>query len=398
MTTLRVLLSTAPDDARSDCWARFDPSNRVIDSGIDRPSRWPEADRREAVLRADAVRVIALDLPPLPPSRVPSAAAYALEDQLAGPAETQVIAIDTERSHRPLVARVTSRALIDALAARFDRVIAEPDLVPIASAWQWCADEFGGFVRRSDGSAFPIGPLAADAELPAELAVALAQAGRAGALPAEVVVNLAIDGDDRCAPWQSATGITFRKGARWQWQNASALFEAAPDFFAVVKGAQSRPQPRGIARLFVPAALLVALAIALHVAATVGSWAAARFQLARSDRALAELARQIGAGAATPDTASSLILRSYAIKRHEAGLSAPSDALPLLARVAPALASIPAGTVKSASYSGLVWTLDLAPLDDTVVADLERRIEASGIPAVHARVASGARMRIGPAP
>ena len=136
----------------------------------------------------------------------------------------------------------------------------------------------------------------------------------------------------------------------------------------------------------------------MHVAATGGSWAAARIQLARSDQALAELARRIGAGAATPDTASSLILRSYATRRHEGGLPAPSDALPLLARVAPALATIPAGTLKSANYSGLVWTLELAPLDDTVMADLERRIEASGVPAVHARGASGVRMRIGPAP
>ncbi len=50
------------------------------------------------------------------------------------------------------------------------------------------------------------------------------------------------------------------------------------------------------------------------------------------------------------------ITRRYAEARHRAGLAAPADALPLLARAAPALAALPAGVLRTAAYSR--WPLD----------------------------------------
>ena len=75
MKTLRVRLESPPDPARADPWVLVEGNDRVLASGIDPPQRWPAADRRVAVLSADAVRVVALQLPPLPASRVAAAAA-----------------------------------------------------------------------------------------------------------------------------------------------------------------------------------------------------------------------------------------------------------------------------------------------------------------------------------
>jgi hypothetical protein len=74
--------------------------------------------------------------------------------------------------------------------------------------------------------------------------------------------------------------------------------------------------------------------------------------------------------------------RRYAQIRHDHGLSAPEDALPLLARAAPALAALPPGTVKRASYADGHWTLDLALANPAAIGDLELRMRSAGVPAL----------------
>ena len=84
MTLLRVLLPGAPQADRADAWALFDDAGALLRRGRDRPDRWPDADRREAVLAASLARIAVVTLPPLPAGRVAAAAAFALEDALAG--------------------------------------------------------------------------------------------------------------------------------------------------------------------------------------------------------------------------------------------------------------------------------------------------------------------------
>ena len=76
-------------------------------------------------------------------------------------------------------------------------------------------------------------------------------------------------------------------------------------------------------------------------------------------------------------------------------MTAPDDALPLLARAAPALASLPAGSVKSAAYADGHWTLDLALANPAAIGELEARMRGAGVPALVAPSPTGARMRIG---
>jgi len=397
MTTLRVLLSAAPDPGRAEQWALFDAAGRRVRSGRTPPAQWPTADRVEAVLAARAVRIVSLALPPLPAARLAAAVRYALDDQFAAPADEMHVAIGAQRADGRVLALVVSRALLASVAASrppFVRVLAEPALAAADAGWRWCRSADGhGFVRRDDGSAFPVdgtGDIP-----PSDLVHALAQAARNGRTPARVIVDADVD-DAAIAAAARETGVPFARGTPWQWDAApAATFGSGVD---LLQGdmARVRPAPRrSYARAFTVAGVLVALALGVHIAATLGTWAWLRFDGWRTERALVDVARQAGVADATPDTARVELARRHAEREHAAGRAVADDALPLLARAAPALAALPAGALKRATYSGGAWTLELVPLDATARAALGARLTAAGLSALQATTTDGVRVRIG---
>jgi hypothetical protein len=343
------------------------------------------------------VRVAALALPPLPPSRVAAAAAYALEDRLATPADAAAIAVgERGRDGRVLavvVARDFAMALLGVTPA-FARAIAEPELAAPSRGWRWCESEHSAFVRTEDGSAFAVSR-SADPALPAELEHALARAAHAGGAPDEVSVERVVE-PTRLAEWTRATGVPFRAAAPWRWDLASAdAFAGAVDVLSPLR----RPAPGAAARsgtgLRIAAGTLAAAGV-LHVAATLVTWGWSAVEIANVRRDLVPVAVQAGATGATPQTAAADIARVHAEARHRAGLAAPGDALPVLARAAPALAALPPGALKTATWNGGAWTLELAPLDDAALTALVERLADAGLAALHARTASGVRARVAP--
>ena len=401
MTVLRVLLSAPPAANRAEAWARSDDGGRVVERGVDTPDRWPAASRREAVLAAGLVRVIALALPPMSPARLASAAAYALEDRLAATGAAAAIGVSAPRADGSVLAAVTAQATLDAVAAhapRFARIVAEPALAPVSSGWTWCASgASGGFVRTADGGAFAVGAAPAGGVLPPELVAALAQAPRGGGAPASVVVTQPCT-DALLAQWRASTGVAFERGEPWRWDDApESAYAAAPD---LLRAPEIAAPARGAAlRLWKPAAAIALAAVALHVVATIAQWSWLRIDAWRSGERIVALAQGAGvADAATPDAALRALARRDAELRHRAGLAAASDAVPLLARAAPALATLPAAAVKSATFADGAWTFELATLDDAARAALDRRMQDNGLTALQARTAAGARMRVTPAP
>src|SRR5437762_13020934 len=93
MSTLRVLLAASPSRSSPASWALFDAAGRCVQRGSDASGVWPRSERREAVLTADLVRIIALKVPPMPPTRLAAAAGFALEDQLATTGEAPTTAV-----------------------------------------------------------------------------------------------------------------------------------------------------------------------------------------------------------------------------------------------------------------------------------------------------------------
>jgi hypothetical protein len=186
--------------------------------------------------------------------------------------------------------------------------------------------------------------------------------------------------------------VPFVAGSPWRWEAApDPAFAAAIDVLAPERAGRAASTPRESSSL--PAALwLVALAAGLHLAATAGTWAWRKVELARSERALEAIAREVGASAPAG------IARVHADARHRAGRAAPSDAMPLLARAAPALAVLPAGALRTATWGQGAWTIELAQVDEAALASLRDRAGSAGLAVVHAATANGIRARIGVAP
>jgi len=406
-TVLRVLLDAIPEGERAEAWALFDAAGGFVRRGRDRMGAWPAADRTEVVVAASQVRIATVSLPPMPPSRVSSAAAFALEDQLAGPNAAHHVAVSPRSRDGTVCVAIVARALIDGIVDRrpdVARLVAECDLAVPASDWRWCAAEIEapGFVRRPDGSAFPTDPLSADGALPAELSLALQQVRRSDAQPARIRVEIPIapeSASSLLARWTRETGAEFVGGAAWQWERADAAafanaIDLSPDRSESAK-ATSRSKP---GRLFAPALALAAAALVLHIVASSVEWGSLRWQAWRDGREWMSLAATAGVppdSAANPAAARVALARRYALMRHNQGLSAPDDALPLLAKAAPALATLPPGSVKRATYADGHWTLDLALTSPAAIGDLELRMRNAGIPALMASSANGVRVRIG---
>jgi hypothetical protein len=403
MNTLRVLLAGSPSRSRPASWTLFDDAGRSVQRGSDASDGWPRSERREAVLAADLVRIIALKIPPMPPTRLAAAAAFALEDQLATTGEAPKIAVSAQQSDGTVLACIAAREAIAAVVAwepPFDRIIAEPALAPIHTGWTWYAsDAEGGFVRCSDGSAFAVGSKSAPSELPPELVSALKQTVHAGASPRSVGVAHACD-DATLARWTRELGIPFARVAPWRWDNASPeAFAAAPDLRVGEFGHAISAQPARIARLFRPALALAALALLLQIGATAVEWAWLKLDVWRTGRAITALAREAGlTDMESPAAAANAIARWHADLRHRAGQAAPSDALPLLARAAPALSSLPPSAVKSATYAGGAWTIELGAVDVGALAGVDRTLSGAGVTALQAKTGGGYRMRLSVAP
>jgi hypothetical protein len=395
-TVLRVFTDGATHSAAETPWALYDGA-RMLQSGRGPAASWPEAISREAVLAASAVRLVHVPLPPMPADRIAQAVSFALEDQLAGPAGAQHLAASRREGDGVDVA-IVSRSVIGPVAKSFDRVVAEPAVAPrpAAGAWRWYrSGAAGGFVRRGDGSAFATSSVEARGALPAELAMPLRHAARATPV-ARVEAAFAVD-DAQLRAWSDEAGVAFVRAEAWRWDHDGAALAAA---FDLLQGDYSRA-PRAVThsagRRLRWAAGLAAAALAIHVGATVLSWASLRYRDWQAQRDVIASARTGGVAEAgdAPQAAAALAAR-HAEARHRAGLAASSDALPLLARASPSLALLPPGALKSATYAANTWTLDLGKVDPAIAASVDRSLAGAGLTTLVATTAAGTRMRIGP--
>ena len=399
MNTLRVLLAAPLSQSRPESWALYDEVGRCTARGRDVSDVWPRSDRREAVIAAPLVRIVALKLPPMPATRVADAATFALENQLASAGDLPVIAVSPQRSDGTVLACIGSPEAIASAVAwdpPFTRVIAEPALAPIHDGWTWYASGArGGFVRRSDGSAFAVDAAPSASQLQAELASALKQAAHASARPRSVGVAHACD-DATLAQWTRECGIPFTRVSPWRWDAATPeAFAAAPDMRAAEFASTTAAQPARLARLFRPALALTAFALALHISATIAQWAWLKFDVWRTARSIASLAHDAGLSETdSPDAAARAIAKWDANLRHRAGQAAAADAVPLLARAAHALSSLPPAALKSATYADGAWTIELGGVDAATLTAVDHALTGAGVTALQAKTAGGYRMRI----
>src|SRR5262249_40035104 len=154
----------------------------------------------------------------------------------------------------------------------------------------------------------------------------------------------------------------------------------------------------GIARMLRPALWIAAIALALHVLATVGQWGWLRWQAFAADRELNAVARAAVpefAEGKTAEAAAPALARRERAFRHRAGLAARDDFVPLLARAAPVLGTLPRGALRSLAYADGHLLLELGKLPDKDPARLQSELRRSGLVAIVAPTQGGSRIRIG---
>lgn len=393
-TILRVLTDGATRADADAPWALYD-GDRLVRSGRGPASAWPDAGTREAVLPAQAVRLAHVALPPMSADRVPQAIAFALEDQLAGPAGGHHLAV-SKRDGDGVDVAIVARPVVAPLARSFVRVVAEPAVAPKPprGAWRWYrSGSAGGFVRRGDGSAFAASPVEARGDLPPELSLHLRHAARASTTIARVEVAFAVD-DAQLRAW-SESGVAFVRAEAWRWDQDGAALAAAFDLLQGDLSRTPRAAPPSWRTPLRWAAGFAIAAIVVHVGATLLTWGHLRYREWQAERDIVAAARSAGASDADGAAQAAAALASrHADARHRAGLAAPQDALPLLARAAPSLSALPPGTLKSATYAASAWTLDLGKIDPAVAADIDRRLAGAGLATLTATTPAGTRMRI----
>jgi general secretion pathway protein L len=396
-----VLAAEAVAAGRCYHWALFDDAGAMRSCGTDRPAAWPAADRHEAIIAAERVRATTLLLPPLPTAKLRAAAAYAVEDQLAGPADAQQLAVSAQSADGSVAVTVVDRALISELAGfnalgwTFSRIVAETDLAPVTRDWHWYIDAArpaSAFLRRPDGSAFPVGPLPGDDTLPPALALALAQQ-----LPATTRVHVhASLPAARLLRWQSSHGAEFVGAAPWQWTLCSAT-----TFAQATNLRRDDATPAALVSTALPRSLSLAggiavATLALQLLATGIEWTALKVEAHRTARGWLDLATAAGVPSdrlTDAAAARAALFDRYAELRHANGRAAASDPLPQFARAAPALALLPGTTLKSAAYANGAWTLEFGLLDAAALGRFDAAMKAAGVPALIAATPSGTRAR-----
>ncbi len=410
MTTLRVLIDDLPASDRAFDYAVVDDAaagaaHRRVRRGKGTPSQWPATGRTEVVIAAALLRVATLRLPPISAARINDSARFALDDQLAAAADSMHVATGVQAADGRILAVALSRELMKGIVAhvpKVSRIVAEPALLPVDGDWHWARDQTGrGFLLRPDGSAVAVH---ASAGIPPEIALAIRHAARAGSVPARIVAHADREDAAADASAQAATasidGVAIVPGATWCWDGSGAIAADANRATDLRQGefadgvvARSRDAGRKAWR---PAISMAVRACAVFAVASVATWIYYRIDAWRDQRVAIALAAEASVTAVGFDDAIAAITRRYADAQHARGAMAPGDALPMLARAAPALAALPTGRWKRAIYSGGAWTLEFSALDVASRETLVRRLGDAGLTALVAEGAGGVRVRLQP--
>jgi general secretion pathway protein L len=325
-------------------------------------------------------------------------APFAIEDAIvSAPEEVHCVVFDGQAGESTdaerLVAVIDREWLAAALAAlasagiRPDRAIVESALVADADgAWTvvWSGD--GGFAAPGGGEAIAL-DASVDARPPLALKLAVDERRCRGEPPRAVRVLLAGGADaPDVAKWSEGLHAPVAVTGRWLPEERDAREARCPDLLPSSRhGAAAVGE--WLARLK-PAAVIAAALIAVHGVLTLGDWVRLAHE-ARSLRQDMERAFR----KAFPDAQSIVdpalqMRRNLADLRRAAGEPDAGDLVPLLARLAPALARANARP-RALRYERGELQLDLAVGPDETRERLASRLQVPGVRVRIERVATG---------
>jgi general secretion pathway protein L len=334
-------------------------------------------------------------LPPGPAAKLAKLAPFAIEDAIvSAPEDILATVLDDERNGERLVAVIDRGWLESALAELAAHGIA-PTRAIVESAlaagspgtWTVVWTGGGGFAALGGIEAIAL-DASLDGRPPLSLKLAADERRRRGDAPKAVRVLLAGGAD---APdtgrWAESLHVPVAVVGKWVPETADAAAAACPNLLPGADG--GRWSGRGFAARFKPAAILAAGILVVHGLLTVADWSRLAYE-ARSLRGDMEAAfrKAFPDAKAVVDPALQM-RRNVADLRRAAGEPDATDLVPVLAKLAPALAA--AGLrPQSLRYERGELALDLVVAPDDTRERVASRLQVPGLRVQVERIAAGA--------
>jgi general secretion pathway protein L len=373
-------------------WARRRDAD--VEEGVSRLAEIPRADETVLVLPVARVAFVRAALPQGPAARLAKLAPFAIEDAIvSAPEQVHCVVLDDDRGGERLIAVLDREWLGSALAelASFgikpDRAIVESALVAgEEGTWTvvWSGDS--GFAALGDVEAIAL-DASVEGRPPLGLKLALDERRRAGAGPRAVrVLTTGAADPPEVAKWSESLHVPVAIAGKWLPEASDAGAAACADLLPGAR-AGAWAAEGWLARLK-PAAALVAALVAAHVLVTLGDWARLAYE-ARSLRQQMEAAfrKAFPEAKAIVDPALQM-RRNVADLRRAAGEPDAADLVPLLAKLAPALAAAGARP-QSLRYERGELELELVVASGETRERLASRLRVPGVQVRIERVATG---------
>ena len=367
-----------------------------VEDGVSPLEEVPSADEVLLVLPVARVAFVRAALPRGPAAKLGRLAPFAIEDAIASaPEDVHCVVLDgadgpeAERLvavlDRQWLADVRSELAANGIAP--DRAIVESALVPAwEDAWTVVWTGSGGFAVLPGGEAVAL-DATPDGRPPLALKLAADERRRGSSALRSVQVLVAGTAEPPdTGRWSESMHVPVAVAGKWLPEEIDAREIEFPDLLPEA-GSGSWHDDEWVQRLK-PAAVFAAAILLVHGALTIGDWARLAYE-ARSLRASMETAFR----GAFPDAKVIVdpalqMRRNVADLRRAAGEPDAADMIPLLARVAPALAAAGARP-QSLRYERGELQLELAVPAGETRERLASRLQIPGVRVWVERVTTG---------
>jgi general secretion pathway protein L len=317
-----------------------------VADGVARLAEIPRAEETVVVVPVARVAFARAALPRGPAARLARLAPFAIEDAIvSAPEQVHCAVLDDGAGGDERLIAVLERDWLASALAELASFGIEPDRAIVESALVAGGEGLWTVVWSGDGGFAALGGLEAialdasvDGRPPLGLALALDERRRAGSGPrgVRVLVAGAADPPDT-AKWTAALQVPVAIAGKWLPEESDARAAACANLLSGAR-AGGWAADGWLARLK-PAAALGAALLAAHVLVTLGDWARLAYEARSLRNAMeAEFRNAFPEAVAVVDPALQM-RRNVADLRRAAGEPDVTDLVPLLARLAPALAA-----------------------------------------------------------
>ena len=388
MSLLRIHIPFSWPDlepAASLPWCRLGARGEWLDAGSATLVNLPRAEACELIIPAELVLLTRATLPRGSKQKMRQMLPYAIEDRLVTEPDAVHVAAGPTLADGQTALAVVDKAWLTRVLARLNEAGLRPrsawpeTLLPElpADGWVMVWDGRGGFLRTGVHAGMSLDG-GTSAQPPAALALSVAQAREAAALPHHLLLRLREGAPPPDAgAWSHTLGMAVEVGVEWAPLQHPDTPSGGVD---LLQGAFASSS---LARDWWPnlrlPLILVGLITLLQVGATTTEWLLLSREKQQLQAAMERSFREAFPDARVVVDAPLQMQRNLAELRGAAGQLSPLDFLPLLARAAAALDADNRSNLRAVRYESSQLSLDVA-LPDRAAADaLLKRLTDAGL-------------------